>query len=453
MNQTTEGRRNWEQAETILLRGARVVDPAADLEEKRDIFLRRGRIEGIAPAITREADLLVDLEGLVCAPGFGDLHVHLREPGGEDAETIASGSHAAAVGGFTRVACMPNTEPAIDSRGLVEFVIRRAREAGHCRVHPVAAATKGRAGEQLTEMRELQAAGAVAVSDDGSPVKNPLVMRRLMEYARTWDLLVITHAEEGALSDGGVMNEGYWSTVLGLPGVPAAAEAIAIDRDVRLAELARGRLHVAHVSTAEGVAILRAAKARGVAVTGETAPHYFALTDASLKSFDSVYRVNPPLRTAEDRQAILEGLRDGTLDLIATDHAPHTSADKDQELKSAPPGMIGLETAVGVTLEHLYHREGFSLTEVVRLMATRPAEIARWGGGRIQPGEDADLTVFDPDAAWEVDAEQFASLARNCPFQGWKLRGRVQMTVCGGRLTHEEGLAFCPSERLQSQLG
>ncbi|MCK4302748.1 MAG: dihydroorotase [Candidatus Eisenbacteria sp.] len=452
MNRTAQALRSWERAETILLRGALLVDPAAGLEEVQDLFLRRGRVEGIAPQIAREADLIVDLDGMVCAPGFGDLHVHLREPGDEDAETIETGTHAAAVGGFTRVACMPNTHPPIDTRGQIEFLLRRAAECGHCRVHPVAAATVARAGKQLTDMRELQGAGAIAVSDDGSPVADALIMRRLLEYARTWDMLVITHAEELSLSRGGIMNEGYWSTVLGLPGIPAASEGVAIARDVRLAELTGARLHVAHVSTREGVEVIRLAKSRGIPVTAETAPHYISLTDESLKSFDPVYRVNPPLRAEQDRQAVLEGLRDGTLDIIACDHAPHTRVAKDQELSAAPPGMIGLETAVGVTIEFLHHREGFDLSQIVRAFATRPAEISGWGGGRIRLGEDADLTILDPHAEWVVDPQSFVSMAGNCPFRDLKLRGRVRMTVCDGRITHEEGLRFCPSERLQSQL-
>ena len=452
MTTTHEAKRYWDAAETVLLRGGHLIDPASDLDERRDLFLRRGRIEAIAPEIAREADLTVDLNGMVCAPGFGDLHVHLREPGGEDAETIESGTRAGAIGGFTRLGAMPNTNPPIDGRGLVEFLIRRAAEAGHARVFPVAAATKGRDGCELTEMRELQTAGAVAVSDDGSPVAHPQVMRRVLEYARTWDLLVITHAEELDLSRGGVMNEGYWSTVLGLRGIPAAAEDIAIARDVRLAELTGARLHVAHISTRRGVEIVREAKARGIKVTCETAPHYLALTDESLIGYDPVFRVNPPLREEEDRQALLAGIRDGTIDILASDHAPHTQQAKDQELEAVPPGMIGLETVLGVTLEYLHHREGIALSRIVRLLATGPAEIAGWGGGRIRLGEDADLTVFDPAAEWTVDPEAFASKSRNCPFREWRLRGQVRMTVCGGRVTHAVKLTFSPCERLQSQL-
>jgi dihydroorotase len=273
-------------------------------------------------------------------------------------------------------------------------------------------------------------------------------MRRALEYARTWDLLLITHAEDPALSKGGLMHEGYWSTVLGLRGIPGASEGIAVARDVRLAELAGARLHVAHVSTAEAVETIRQARRRGVAVSAETAPHYLCLTDESLKSYDSVFRVNPPLRGEEDRRAVIEGLRDGTITAIATDHAPHTETAKDQELEATPPGMIGLETALGVVLEVLHHREGFDLSRIVSLMSSGPAGIIGWGGGRIRLGEDADFTIFDPAAAWTVDPAAFASKSRNCPFRGWKLRGRTRLTVCGGRLTHEEGVEFCPSERL-----
>jgi len=451
MNEGVTTGEMWRSAETILLRGGRLVDPAAEIDGRQDLFIRRGRLEGKAAEISRDADLTFDLSGLVIAPGFGDAHVHLREPGNEDAETIASGSLAAARGGFTRIACMPNTQPSLDTRGQIEYVLRQAQAAGHARVYPVGAATRGREGAQLTEMHELQAAGAVAVSDDGSPIASSRMMRRVLEYARTWGMLVITHAEDPELVGEGVMHEGYWSTVLGLQGIPAAAEGIAVARDVRLAELTGARLHVAHVSTREAVETIRAAKARGVAVTAETAPHYIALTDEALKDYESVYRVNPPLRSAEDREALIAGLRDGTLDILATDHAPHTVVAKDQELAAAPPGMIGMETAVGVTLEVLRHREGLSLTEIVALWATRPAQVLGWGGGRLKLGEDADLTIFDEEASWQVEPERFASRARNCPFRGWTLRGRVRMTVCGGRLTHSEGVTACPSERFQTE--
>ena len=447
-----EVQRSWEKAETILLKGGTVIDPASGIATESDLFLRSGHVEGISASISREADLIVDLTGLVVSPGFGDLHVHLREPGGEDAETIETGTLAAARGGFTRVACMPNTDPPIDNRGQIEFILRQARASGHCRVHPVAAATVGRQGEQLTDIRELQEAGAVAVSDDGSPIEDAHVMRRLLEYARTWGMLVITHAEEPSLSKAGVMNEGYWSTALGLRGIPAAAEGIAIARDIRLAELADAHLHIAHISTREGVDLLRAAKARGAKVTGETAPHYLMLTDELLKGYDSVYRVNPPLRGEEDRQALIAGIKDGTIDALATDHAPHTQVSKDKELDASPPGMIGLETAAGVALEILHHRAGIDLATIVKLLATHPAQIAGWGGGRIRMGENADLTVFDPAAEWVVDPANFASKARNCPFRNERLRGRVRMTICGGQLTHAEDLAFSPSERLQSQI-
>jgi dihydroorotase len=452
MSRVPEAAQLWETAETILLRGGHLVDPAAGIDEPRDIFLRQGRIEAVAPEIAREADLRVELASLVLAPGFGDMHVHLREPGDEDAETIETGSRAAAVGGFTRVACMPNTNPPLDNRGLIEFVVRQARLTGLARVFPVAAATKQREGRELTGMQELRAAGALAVSDDGNPIESSRVMRRVLEYSKTWGLLVISHAEDRSLAAGGVMNEGYWSTVLGLDGIPAAAETVAIARDLNLAELTGARLHIAHVSTRGGVELVRAAKERGLAVTAETTPHYISLTDESLRTFDSAFRVNPPLRCEDDRRALLAGLADGTIDVLASDHAPHTEVAKDQELEAAPPGMIGLETSVGVALEILHHREGVALREIVRLCATRPAEIMGWGGGSVRMGADADLTVLDPGKEWEVDPEAFVSKARNCPFRGWRLRGRVRMTVCDGRLTHQEDLEFCPSERLLSQL-
>ncbi len=453
MTDGPDARKLWQAAETILLRGGRICDPASGYDRPGDVFLRRGRIEAVAERITREADLEIDTTGLVLAPGLGDMHVHLREPGYEDAETIATGTRAAAAGGFTRVACMPNTDPPIDSRGMVEFVLARAAEAGHCRVFPIAAATKGRRGRELTEMFDLRSAGAIGVSDDGDPVRDSLMMRRVLEYASTAGLLPISHAEDTDLSRGGVMNEGFWSTKLGLAGIPAAAESIAVARDIRLAELARSRLHIAHVSARESVELIRVAKRRGVAVTAETAPHYFALTEKALEGYDSRFRVNPPLRSEEDRKAIIEALRDGTIDVIATDHAPHTDVAKDVELEAAPPGMIGLETALAVALEVLHHGNGLPILRIVEALSSRPAEIAGWGGGAIIRGEPADLCLFDPEAEWEVRAERFHSKARNCPFEGWKVRGRVRLTVCEGRVTHEEGLVYKASERLLSAVG
>ncbi len=448
MSQMAEALRYWDKAETILLRGATVIDPAASVNEKQDLFIRKGKIEGLSPEIKRDADLVVDLSGMICAPGFSDMHVHFREPGGEDAETIRTGSQAASIGGFTRVACMPNTTPALDSRGLVEFVISQGKAAGYCRVYPIAAATKGRQGEQVSELRELQLAGAVAVSDDGSPVASSLVMRRLLEYAKTWDLLVISHAEELTLSKDGLMNEGYWSTKLGLRGIPAASESIAVARDLKLAEITGARLHIAHVSTKDSVDLLRAAKSAGIRVTAETAPQYFSLTEELLQEYDSVHKVNPPLRSEDDRVAILEAVLDGTIDVIATDHAPHTDISKDQELDAAPPGMIGLETSVGVAMEYLHHREKIDLNRIVSLFSTRAAEIMGWGGGRIRLGENADLTVIDPGAVWTVDPSKFVSLARNCPFRNWELRGKVRLTVCDGKLTYQDELGFEPTERI-----
>jgi dihydroorotase len=274
----------------------------------------------------------------------------------------------------------------------------------------------------------------------------------VLEYAHTWGLTVISHAEDRALAGTGLMHEGYWSTVLGLPGIPAAAEGIAVARDVRLAELTGARLHIAHVSTREAVEILRAAKARGATVTAETAPHYWALTDEAVRDYDSVHRVNPPLRGEEDRRAVIEGLRDGTIDAIATDHAPHTRVAKDAEFEAAPPGMIGLESALGVAIEVLHHREGIPLARIVDAFAAAPARILGWGGGQLRLGEDADLTAFDPEAVWTVDPETFVSRSRNCPFRGWRVRGRTRLVVCGGRLTHEEAVEFAPAERLLARV-
>ena len=435
-----EVQRSWEKAETILLKGGTVIDPASGIATESDLFLRSGHVEGISASISREADLIVDLTGLVVSPGFGDLHVHLREPGGEDAETIETGTLAAARGGFTRVACMPNTDPPIDNRGQIEFILRQARASGHCRVHPVAAATVGRQGEQLTDIRELQEAGAVAVSDDGSPIEDAHVMRRLLEYARTWGMLVITHAEEPSLSKAGVMNEGYWSTALGLRGIPAAAEGIAIARDIRLAELADAHLHIAHISTREGVDLLRAAKARGAKVTGETAPHYLMLTDELLKGYDSVYRVNPPLRGEEDRQALIAGIKDGTIDALATDHAPHTQVSKDKELDASPPGMIGLETALGVYTAELIESGLLSWMQLIEKLTVRPAAALGLDAPSLAMGQCADITIIDPARRWKVEPEKFRSKGRNCPFAGRTLTGKAVATILAGRVCYLDSL-------------
>ncbi|MBK8229974.1 MAG: dihydroorotase [Candidatus Eisenbacteria bacterium] len=423
----------------MLLRNVRVVDPDGSENGNRDLLLRDGVIEAIGVRLDAGGAPSIDLEGCAVLPGLFDMHVHLREPGGEDAETIGSGALAAARGGFTGLACMPNSKVRIDQRAVIDLVLNRAREGCGTAVHPIAGVTVNLDGQQLTEMMELKEAGAVAVSDDGFPVDSSEVMRRGMEYARMCGLPVLGHCEDRALKGKGVMHEGYWSTVLGLRGIPAACEEIGIARDLALAALTGVRFHVCHVSTRRGVDLVRQAKQRGLAVTAETAPHYLTLTDECLRTYDSSFKMNPPLRTWEDVQALRAAVLDGTIDAIATDHAPHTPLAKDGELDLAPFGVIGLETSLGVSLKALVHEEGMSLEDLVRRMAVAPRRILGLPGGSLRIGEPADLCVVSLDEEWTVDPSHFASLSRNCPFAGWKLRGKVLLTVANGRTTHATG--------------
>jgi dihydroorotase len=419
---------------SILISGGLVVDPALGLEEVRDLLVEDGRIVALEPpgAIPAEGREVIDARGLVVAPGLIDMHVHLREPGEEYKETIETGTAAAARGGFTGVACMPNTRPVNDSSAVTRFILDQADRMGRARVYPVGAISQGSLGESLSEYGELKAAGCVAVSDDGRPVMHALLMRRALEYARTFDLLVISHAEDLELRGEGVMHEGKVSVRLGLKGIPAAAEEIMVYRDIRLARLAGARLHLAHVSTAGSMAIIREAKLAGFDITAETAPHYFTLTDEAVLGFDTNAKVNPPLRSEWDREAIMEGLADGTIDVIACDHAPHSVLEKDVEFAEAAFGLIGLETSVGLSLK-LVHEGVLTMSQLIAKMSTNPAAILRVPGGTLAPGSPADLTLIDPNREWTVDAAQFASKSRNCPFQGWNLRGRAVMTIVHGK--------------------
>ena len=420
---------------SILISGGLVVDPALGLEEVRDLVVEDGRIVALEPpgAIPAEGREVIDARGLVVAPGLIDMHVHLREPGEEYKETIETGTAAAARGGFTGVACMPNTRPVNDSSAVTRFILDQADRMGRARVYPVGAISQGSLGESLSEYGELKAAGCVAVSDDGRPVMHALLMRRALEYARTFDLLVISHAEDLELRGEGVMHEGKVSVRLGLKGIPAAAEEIMVYRDIRLARLAGARLHLAHVSTAGSVAIIREAKLAGFDITAETAPHYFTLTDEAVLGFDTNAKVNPPLRSEWDREAIMEGLADGTIDVIACDHAPHSVLEKDVEFAEAAFGLIGLETSVGLSLK-LVHEGVLTMSQLIAKMSTNPATILRVPGGSLASGSPADLTLIDPNREWTVDAAQFASKSRNCPFQGWNLRGKAVMAIINGNI-------------------
>jgi dihydroorotase len=426
------------KAGSFLFRNAHVIDPAKGMGGRADVLILNGRLTEIGAHIEASADWLaelqeIDLSGKWLVPGLLDMHVHLREPGEEYKETIASGTAAAVAGGYVGVACMPNTHPVNDCAAVTEFILERAREQGSCRVFPVGAISRGLAGEDLAEFGELRESGVVAVSDDGRPVMNSMLMRRALEYARIFDLPVITHAEDLDLSRSGLMNEGPLSTVLGLRGIPNAAEEVMVARDLLLAETTQSRLHIAHVSTAGSVHLIRQAKERGVPVTAETAPQYFSLTDHELLTFDTAFKVNPPLRGSRDVEAIKQGLADGTIDAIATDHAPHSAIEKDTEFEFAANGMIGLESAVPLILGLV--REGvLSASEAIAKVTCNPAGVLGVPLGSLLPGMPANLTILDSEETYVLDCSTFLSKSRNCPFHGKKMQGRVLMTLAEGGL-------------------
>ncbi len=424
---------------SLLIQGGLVVDPAQELSEPRDLLIEDGRIAALSPpgTIPAEGRRVITAQNLVVTPGLIDMHVHLREPGEEYKETILTGTRAAVAGGFTAVAAMPNTRPVNDNTAVTRFILEAAKAAGLARVYPVGAISLGSLGQTLSEYGDQKAAGAVAFSDDGHPVMNPMLMRRALEYARTFQVPLIAHEEDLDLRANGVMHEGRVSLELGLRGIPAAAEETMIFRDLALLQLTGGRLHIAHVSAFGSVALIRAAKAAGLTVTAETAPHYFSLTDEAVRGYDTFAKVNPPLRTATDVAAVKEGLADGTLDAIACDHAPHTSLEKDLEFEAAAFGLIGLETSLGLSLK-LVHDGVLSLSQLVAKMSTNPARILGVPGGTLAIGSPADVTLMDPSRTWTVDANRFASKSRNCPFNGWTLPGKAVMTIVGGRVVWEE---------------
>ena len=424
---------------SLLIRGGRIVDPSQFLDATGDVLIRDGRVVAIGAAAVSEsdaagADEVIDAEGMIITPGLVDMHVHLREPGREEDETIETGAAAAIAGGFTSVACIPNTEPPIDTQGAVEFIHQKAARADACNVFVVACVSRDRAGKELAEIGQLVEAGAVAFTDDGSPVYDAELMRRAFEYCRMFDKPILAHEEVLELSHGGVMHEGLVSLALGLPGMPAAAEEVMIGRDIALAEVTGGRLHVMHLSTAGGVALVRRAKAQGIAVTAEATPHHFTLTDECLRQFDSNYKMSPPLRTAADVEAILDGLVDGTIDCIATDHAPHAIEKKMLELDRAPFGILGLETAVGLSITRLIVPGRLDWPRLVDAMSTLPSRILGIDRGTLAVGAVGDVTIIDPNLTWEVDASTFRSKSVNSPFHGWQLTGRAVATIVGGRV-------------------
>ncbi|MEW6543650.1 MAG: dihydroorotase [Nitrospirota bacterium] len=424
----------------LLIKGGRVIDPGR-INGPADVLIENGKIAAVGPnlKLARNGDpglQILDATGKLVVPGFVDLHVHLREPGFEYKETILTGTAAAVAGGFTSVCCMPNTNPVNDNQSITEFILDQARAAGNARVFPIGAITKGSEGKELAEIGDLRRAGCVAISDDGRPVMNSLVMRRAMEYALAFDLPVIDHCEDLHLSEGGCMNEGFVSTQLGLPGIPSAAEDVMVARNLALAELTGARLHLAHVSTAGSVRMVREAKARGLRVTAEACPHHFTLTEEAVRGFNTHAKMNPPLRTWQDVHAIKEGLRDGTIDVIATDHAPHAAQDKQREFADAPFGIVGLETALPLTLA-LVEEGILPLEGAIAKLTTEPARVFSLAQGSLAPGADADLAIVDPERSWEVDPARFRSKSRNTPFAGWKVKGRVTATLVSGRIVYE----------------
>jgi dihydroorotase len=427
-------------ARAVLLKGGRIVDPSQALDTVGDILITDGFIAAVGRVgdVRRDGDALdtIDCTGLIVSPGFIDVHCHLREPGREEVETIATGARAAAAGGFTAVCAMPNTDPVTDNQAAVGFIISQAKKAGGSRVYPIGAISIGQNGERLAEFGEMIGAGAVAVSDDGKPVVSAQLMRTALEYARTFGIPVADHCEEPTLAAGGAMNEGLMSARLGLKGIPAEAEEIMAIRDILLARRTGGHIHLCHMSTKGSVELIRWGKDRHINVTAEVCPHHLSLTEASVDGYNTNAKMNPPLRTQEDVDALQEAVKDGTIDVIATDHAPHHYDEKEREFADAPNGIIGLETALAVNLTWLVHRGLVSIPMLIEKMACAPARLFKLPGGGLRRGGIADITVFDPDVAWTVDASKFRSKGRNTPYAGTELRGRVECTLVDGRIVY-----------------
>ena len=440
----------------LLITGGRVIDPANGVDHTLDILVADGqilqldrRIQGSGSGGSgknkkpagRDAQpetRVIDATGKIVVPGLIDMHVHLREPGREDEETIASGTAAAARGGFTSICCMPNTEPVNDTASVTEYILEQAKKGGCANVFPIGCISRGQHGEELAEIGDLVAAGCIGLSDDGNPVMNAELMRRAMEYATMFDIMVIPHCEDLTLSGGGVMHEGRISTELGLRGIPSVAEAVMVGRDILLSEYTGARLHICHVSTAESIRLIREAKTRGVQVSGEATPHHLILTDEAVRGFSTNTKMNPPLRSAEDVAALREALIDGTIEVIATDHAPHASSEKEMEYDYAPFGIIGLETALGLVLTEFYHTRLLTLPMIIERLTTNPARILKLKHkGSLAPGADADITIIDPDQEWNVEENDWQSKSKNSPFISWKLKGRAVMTIVGGQVAQE----------------
>ena len=420
---------------TIQISGGRIIDPSRNLEGVGDLWIGRGRILNVGEGYD-DPEVILDARGMIVCPGLIDCHVHLREPGNEEDETIATGAAAALVGGVTSVACMPNTLPALDTQGAAEFIVLQAQRARKANVYPVGAVSKGRKGLELAELGQLVEGGAVAFTDDGAPVASASLMRQALTYARMFDRVVMQHCQVPELTVGGVMNEWFESTRLGLPGMPAAAEDIMVARDIRLAEITGGRLHIQHISTARSVELVREGKRRGINVTAEACPHHFSLTDECLRGFDSNFKMNPPLRTYTDVEAVIEGLKDGTIAILATDHAPHAPEKKLREIDQAPFGIVGLETLLPITIKSLIEPGHLTWPEVIRALTIEPAKLLGIAKGTLAPGADADVTIIDPETRWTIDASKFVSKSRNTPFHGWEVRGRARTVIVAGEVRY-----------------
>jgi dihydroorotase len=423
----------------LLIRNGHVIDPATQTDGVADVLVAEGEIAAVGPNLSAADAEVFDASGLIVAPGFIDMHVHLREPGFEHAETIESGSRAAAAGGFTSICCMPNTKPVNDSATVTSYIVERARRLAAVNVFPIGAITKGSDGEELAAIGAMKAAGAVAISDDGRPVMNSRVMRRAMEFARSYNLPVIDHCEDLHLSAGGDMHEGLASVRWGLRGIPAASEDVMVARDLVLAQLTGARFHVAHISTHNAVGMVDFARRQGLPVTCEATPHHFALSDEQMLPYDSNYKMKPPLRSACDCAAIVEGIVAGTISVIATDHAPHAGSEKMQEFERCPFGIIGLETAVALALETLVHTGKISLNRMIELFTTGPESVLRLGRGSLRPGAPGDVTILDPKVAWTYDVNQSRSRSSNSPFHGRTFRGGPVATVVNGAVAWRRG--------------
>lgn len=417
---------------SLLIKNGRVIDPASQTDRVADVLITDGKIAAVGANLSQPGAELFDATSLIVAPGFIDMHVHLREPGFEHAETIESGSRAAAAGGFTSICCMPNTKPVNDSATVTSYIVERARRYAAVNVFPIGAITKGSAGEELAAIGMMKAAGAVGISDDGRPVMNSLVMRRAMEFARSYDLPVIDHCEDLNLSAGGDMHEGLSSVRWGLRGIPSASEDVMVARDLVLAELTGARYHVAHISTRNAVTMVEYARRQGLSVTCEATPHHFSLSDEQMPAYDSNYKMKPPLRGECDSNAVIDGIVAGTVNAIATDHAPHAGSEKMQEFESCPFGVIGLETAVSLALEVLVHSGKITLNRMVELFTTGPESVLRLGRGRLTPGAPGDVTIFSTDATWTYDVNQSFSRSRNSPFDGRTFRGGPVAAIVNG---------------------